>query len=130
MKLILYVIISFIIGALAGYLFKKPEIKTEIKEVKVNQTAVTITKKTKKMPDGTETTDQVEQYLTNIYENKKALVQSNPVTVKRYSVSLLGLDSIHSLSIDARLGDLPLFVGGQLNIKEPKNSLLLLRFEF
>ena len=130
MKLVFYVIISFVVGIVAGYLLKKTEFKTELVEAKTTQRSVTITKKIKKLADGTETTDQIESYLTNYYENKKAVIQSNQPSIKKYSVGLLGVDSVKAVSVDARLGGLPLFIGGQYNIKEPKSSIISLRFEF
>lgn len=48
---------------------------------------------------------------------------------KNYSVGLIGLKGVEALSVDARLGSLPVFVGAQIN-KNLNESKLSLRMEF
>lgn len=55
---------------------------------------------------------------------------SQPVVIKKnYSVGLVGLKGLEAVSVDARLGNLPVFVGAIVNQKL-EDSKIHLRMEF
>lgn len=59
----------------------------------------------------------------------QAELKPMPAAKKNYSVGLVGLKSVEALSMDARLGSLPVFVGAQIN-KNLNESKLSIRMEF
>lgn len=75
------------------------------------------------LPDGTKT--EVTEG-----EAKQASVSSNSPTKARYAVALSGIKRIDLITLEARLGDLPVFLGVNADIRNLNESKLQLKWEF
>jgi len=75
------------------------------------------------LPNGTKT-ETIE------VDSKTVTNSSSAPTKAQYSLALSGLKSVEYVSPSARLGDLPLWVGVDIKLKDLKDSKLQLRMEF
>lgn len=62
-------------------------------------------------------------------QSQKVEVNSSGQKAK-YAIGLSGLKSIESVSPSARLGNLPLWIGADVSVRDLKDSKLQLRMEF
>lgn len=98
-------IVSLAVGFLiAKKVYDKPQPQPQTSVAKASGSVKTV-KVTKPNGEVTETVECASSAET-INQNQAAK------TLKRYSVSVSGLKNIEAIGADARLGDLPLFIGG------------------
>lgn len=116
----LSILFGALIGLAIGYkLFSKS--KPEILEVtKIN----TITKTVKVTDTSGKITETTEQNSSNL---KESLTNSYK---PRYSFGISGLKSVEYVTQEARIGDMPIFLGADISLKSIDQSRLRLRFEF
>lgn len=113
-------IYTFFIGLSLGLVLSFKLIKKEPEPTKQEKTKV-ITKTITK-PSG------------DIYKLERIYIDSKEAPQKpykpRYSIGLSGLTSVDYVSPESRLGDLPLFIGVDVNTHKIDDSKLRLRYEF
>lgn len=117
-----FLLLMFVIGCVCGYQFRPEPVASAPSVEAASKAGVKVIRVTE--PSG-KVTESLECAASS--EAKATLLPATSSPKSRYSVFAQGLTGVDAVGADARLGDLPLFVGG---IASKDNFKLSLRWEF